>query len=58
MTSVSGDVLSGIVDRAKAKIDAYLDLSTKELAKLINDEYAVILASERTNYPRAMSVGE
>jgi len=36
----------------------YLDLSAAELAKLINDEYASILANERTNYPRALSVGE
>ena len=35
-----------------------IDLSTIELAKLINDEYAVILNNERTNLPRAMSVGE
>jgi len=35
-----------------------IDLSTAELGKLINDEYAVILANERTNYPRALSVGE
>ena len=35
-----------------------IDLSTAELAKLINDEYAVILANERTNLPKAMSVGE
>jgi len=36
----------------------FLDLSATELAKLINDEYAIILANERTNYPRALSVGE
>lgn len=36
----------------------FLDLSASELAKLINDEYAIILANERTNYPRALSVGE
>jgi hypothetical protein len=29
----------------------YGDLSTTELAKQINDEYAVILASERTQSP-------
>src|SRR6516164_730811 len=36
----------------------YYDLSVTELAKLINDEYAVILGHERTNYPRALSIGE
>ena len=36
----------------------YYDLSVTELAKLINDEYAVILGNERTNYPRALSIGE
>jgi len=54
----STDILAGIVDRAKAKVADYLDLSAAELAKQINDEYAVILASERTNYPRALSIGE
>ena len=36
----------------------YNDLSTTELAKLINDEYEVILGNERANYPRALSIGE
>ena len=36
----------------------YGDLSTTELAKLINDEYGVILAAERTNLPKALAVGE
>jgi len=36
----------------------YHDLSATELAKLINDEYDVILTAERTNYPRAISIGE
>jgi len=36
----------------------YNDLSVTELAKLINDEYEVILGNERTNYPRALSIGE
>ena len=36
----------------------YYDLSVAELAKLINDQYAVILGNERANYPRALSIGE
>ena len=36
----------------------YHDLSATELAKLINDEYDVILSNERTNYPKAISIGE
>jgi len=52
------DILAGIVDRTKAKVADYLDLSATELAKQINAEYALILANERTNYPKAMSVGE
>jgi len=36
----------------------YGDLSTKELAKLITDEYAVILGNERTNLQKALGVGE
>lgn len=36
----------------------YGDLSTTELAKQINDEYAVILANDRTNLQKALSVGE
>jgi hypothetical protein len=36
----------------------YGDLSTTELAKLINDEYGVILANERTNLTKALAVGE
>src|SRR5262245_25757989 len=52
------DTLADIVDRATAKVAAYLDLSAAELAKQINDEYALILASERINYPRALSIGE
>lgn len=36
----------------------FVDLSTTELAKLINDEYDAILATERTNLPRAQKVGE
>jgi hypothetical protein len=36
----------------------YGDLSTTDLAKQINDEYAVILTNERTNLQRALSVGE
>lgn len=36
----------------------YTDLSTDDLAKLINEEYSVILHNERTNLPRAQMVGE
>lgn len=36
----------------------YGDLSTTELAKLIADEYGVILANERTNLQKALAVGE
>jgi len=42
----------------KPTVTNYHDLSVAELAKLINDEYEVILGSERTNYPRALSIGE
>jgi hypothetical protein len=52
------DILAEIADRTRAKVAAYLDLSAAELAKQINDEYAIILSSERTNYPRALSIGE
>jgi hypothetical protein len=34
------------------------DLSTTDLAKRINDEYAVILESERTNLQKALAIGE
>ena len=43
--------------QVKRSLAEYNDLSVIELAKLINDEYAVILGNERTNYPRAISVG-
>jgi hypothetical protein len=36
----------------------YGDLSTTELAKQINAEYAAILDSERTNFQRWLSLGE
>jgi hypothetical protein len=36
----------------------YDDLSTTELGKLITDEYAAILATERTNLQKALAVGE
>jgi hypothetical protein len=52
------DVLGGIVDRARAKIGAFPDLSTKDLAKLITDEYALILATERSYLLKALSLGE
>jgi hypothetical protein len=35
-----------------------LDLSTDELTKLINDEYSMVLASERNTLPRAKTIGE
>jgi hypothetical protein len=34
------------------------DLSSDYLAKLINDEYEVVLVSERANLPRAKAIGE
>src|SRR5262249_23623583 len=34
------------------------NLTPVQLAKLINDEYAVVLASERTNLQKAMAIGE
>src|SRR5262249_33686889 len=34
------------------------DLSTNELAKQINAEYALILDAERTNLQKALAVGE
>src|SRR6516164_4878050 len=36
----------------------YAQLTIPALAKLINDEYAVILQSEKANLPRALAVGE
>ena len=36
----------------------YGDLSTKDLAKQINEEYALILAAERTYLQKALSLGE
>jgi hypothetical protein len=35
-----------------------VDLSTTELVKAINDDYAVILGSERANLPRALVIAE
>jgi|SRR6516165_2835344 hypothetical protein len=35
-----------------------IDLATDALAKLINDEYAVILNAERANLPKAQAIGE
>jgi hypothetical protein len=37
---------------------SYADLSADDLAKQINDEYAVILSSEKANLPRALAIGE
>jgi hypothetical protein len=39
-------------------ITDYFNLTADALAKLITDEYAVILANERTNLPKALAVGE
>jgi hypothetical protein len=36
----------------------YANLSDTDIAKLIDDEYAVILASEKANLPRARAIGE
>jgi hypothetical protein len=36
----------------------YGELSAAELAKLINDEYGLVLASERNNLNRAKTIGE
>ena len=36
----------------------YAGLSADDLAKQINDEYAVILSSEKANLPRALAIGE
>jgi hypothetical protein len=36
----------------------YGELSSTELAKLINDEYGLVLSSERTNLKRAKAIGE
>jgi hypothetical protein len=38
-------------------VDA-VDLSTTELVKAINDDYSVILGSERANLPRALIIAE
>ena len=35
-----------------------IHLSTDELVKAINDEYGVILASERNKLPKAIAIGE
>jgi hypothetical protein len=35
-----------------------IHLSTDALVQAINDEYAVILASERSNLPKALAIGE
>jgi hypothetical protein len=36
----------------------YGELSVSDLAKLINEEYALVLASERNNLQRALAIGE
>jgi hypothetical protein len=38
------------------KVDYYSDLSSADLAKQINDDYSVILGSERANLPRALAM--
>ena len=38
--------------------DALTDLGTTDLIKLVNDEYAAVLASDRATYPRAIRIGE
>ena len=35
-----------------------IHLSTDELVKAINDEYGVILVSERNKLPKALAIGE
>jgi hypothetical protein len=40
-----------------ASVPDFGDLSTNELAKQINDEYSVILDSERSNLQRALAIG-
>ena len=37
-------------------VEVYGDLSTADLAKQINDDYSVILGSERANLPRALAI--
>jgi hypothetical protein len=36
----------------------YAELSLRDLTKLINDEYSLVLASERNNLQRALTIGE
>jgi DUF3102 family protein len=43
---------------AQAERMDYGELSAAELAKLINDEYGLVLASERSNLQRARAIGE
>jgi hypothetical protein len=38
------------------KVDYYSDLSSADLAKQINEDYSVILGSERANLPRALAI--
>jgi len=42
----------------QARMTAFLQLSADALAKQINDEYSVILVSEKANLPRALAIGE
>ena len=41
---------------AEELVAAYGDLSSADLAKQINDDYSVILSSERANLPRALAM--
>jgi hypothetical protein len=45
------------ITETPARVD-YGELSAAELAKLINDEYSMVLAAERSNLPRARAIGE
>jgi hypothetical protein len=53
MTSIATD--AGLVPAERVD---YGELSAAELAKLINDEYSLVLASERSNLQRARAIGE
>lgn len=41
---------------AEEKVEVYSNLSSADLAKQINDDYSVILGSERANLPRALAI--
>jgi hypothetical protein len=40
------------------KVDGVIHLSTDALVKAINDEYGLILVSERNKLPKALAIGE